>query len=156
MPTFRLPRPIERRRGRHAGPPPAADSGFALTEILVAGMIFAIVSAAAVTATVTGIHSASATHQRVVTANVAQQAIQQAVAMPRASLTATPSPSASTVTIGTGRYRVTRSIQYLPAGTNACPSTVAVGTPYAIVVHVSAVPVADSTRSVQMDTVIAC
>jgi prepilin-type N-terminal cleavage/methylation domain-containing protein len=155
MPANPLSRLTARAPGRHAGPLPA-DSGFALTEVLVAGMIFAIISAGAVAAVNAGIHSASATHERVVTANVAQQAIQQAVTMPRASLTATPSPAASTITVGNGKYLVTRSIGYFPAGANACPSSVVVGTPYAIVVHVSAVPVASNTRSVQMDTVIAC
>jgi hypothetical protein len=119
-------------------------------------VILAIIGAAAVMAINTGVSSASVTHQRVVTANVAQQAIQQAVTMPRASLTATPTPAASTVTVGNGKYSVTRSIGYSPTGTNACPTAVVVGTPYAIVVHVVAVPVAGSTRSVQMDTVIAC
>jgi type II secretory pathway pseudopilin PulG len=150
-----LSRLIDRARGRHAE---ASDteSGFALTEVLVAGLIFAIVSVAAVAATNAGIHSSSATHQRVVTANVAQQAVQQAVNMPRANLVATPSPAASTVTVGSGKYKVSRSIEYRPAGANACPSTVVPGTPYAIIVHVSAIPVSDSTRSVQMDTVLAC
>lgn len=155
MPAHRLSRFATRARGRHAETSDT-ESGFALTEVLVAGMIFAIVSVAAVAATNAGIHSSSATHQRVVTANVAQQAVQQAVNMPRASLTATPSPAPTTVAVGKGKYKVTRSIEYVPAGANACPSTVAVGTPYAIVVHVSAVPIADSTRSVQMDTVLAC
>ena len=155
MRATRMPHRTIRASGRLRAVPDA-DSGFALTEVLVAGLIFAIVSAAAVAATNAGIHSSSVTHQRVVTANLAQQAIQQAVDMPRAQLTATPSPSASTVTVGTGKYKVTRSIQYAPAGANACPTSVVVGTPYAIVVHVSAVPLADSTRAVQMDTVLAC
>jgi Tfp pilus assembly protein PilV len=155
MPAIRLQRLTIRARGRHAGARDT-ESGFALTEVLVAGMIFAIVSVAAVAATNAGIHSSSTTHQRVVTANVAQQAIQQAVNMPRANLTATPSPAPSTVTVGAGKYKVTRSIQYSPAGANACPTAVVVGTPYAIVVHVSAVPLAGSTRAVQMDTVLSC
>jgi type II secretory pathway pseudopilin PulG len=155
MPAIRLPRLLTRARGRHAGAADT-DSGFALTEVLVAGIIFAIVSAGAVTALNTGINSAGVTHQRVVTANVAQQAIQQAVTLPRASLTATPTPARSTVTVGTGKYQVSRSIAYQPAGATGCPTAVVVGTPYAIVVHVSVVPVSNSTRSVQMDTVIAC
>ena len=156
MRATRMPHRTTRTAARHAAGRSGDDSGFALVEILVAGLIFAIVSVGAVAATNAGIHSASVTHARVVTANVAQQAIQQAVNMPRASLTATPAPAASTVTVGNGKYKVSRSIEYMPAGANACPSTVVVGTPYAIVVHVSASPVADNTRSVQMDTVLAC
>lgn len=158
MPANRVRRLSARAHGRHSGPaePARNDSGFALTEVLVATVILAIVGAAAVMAIDTGVSSASVTHQRVVTANVAQQAIQQAVTMPRASLTATPTPAASTVTVGTGKYTVNRSIAYTPTGANACPTGVTVGTPYAIVVHVVAVPLAGSTRSVQMDTVLAC
>jgi prepilin-type N-terminal cleavage/methylation domain-containing protein len=158
MPVSRVQRLIARMHGRHSGhlATTRSDSGFALTEVLVATVILAIIGAAAVMAINTGVSSASVTHQRVVTANVAQQAVQQAVTMPRASLTATPTPAATTVTVGNGKYRVSRSIGYSPTGANACPTANVVGTPYAIVVHVVASPVAGSTRSVQMDTVIAC
>jgi type II secretory pathway pseudopilin PulG len=151
----------DRVHGRHGGHRsvasgvPANDRGFALTEVIVAGLIFAIVSTAAVLAITGGLTGSTKTNQRVVTANVAQQAVQQAVDSPRASLTATPTTT-TTATVGSGTYVVRRSISYYPAGATACPNPVATDTPYSIVVHVTAAPSASPTRTVAMDTVIAC
>ncbi|MCW2496931.1 hypothetical protein [Jatrophihabitans sp.] len=146
------------RRGaspRRRRPASGDDSGFILIEAVVSSILFLIVAAAASAAVIIGIQSNGATSSRVGASNVAQQAIQQAVGTPRASLTAAPNAT-TTVTVGNQTYRVARSISYAPATSTGCPTAVNTSTPQVIVVHVSVAPVASSSRSVQMDTVIAC
>lgn len=139
----------------------AGDAGFTLMEVLVSMMIFAIISAAAVTAVISGIHGASATDRRVGTSNIAQQTIQQAQNAPRATLAASPSAT-STVSAGSVKYRVTRTVTFAPTTATACPTTIVSATPYAMRVLVDVVQLGSNgttgadTRSVHMETVLAC
>jgi prepilin-type N-terminal cleavage/methylation domain-containing protein len=131
------------------------DAGFALTEVIVSMMIFAIIAAAATYAVTSGIGSSSASRDRVGAANVAQQQLEQARAMPRASLVATPTAT-STATVGNGTYTVTRTVGYLPADSTGCPTDVATDAAHEITVHVEVAPTDDGSRTVGLDTVIAC
>jgi prepilin-type N-terminal cleavage/methylation domain-containing protein len=145
-----------RSRGKHSGGDgDVAQAGFALTEVLVCFVILLIIATAATYAVNAGINSSSITHQRVGSANVAQQQLEQARALPRASLTATPTAT-STASVGGSKYTVKRSIGYLPTGSTACPTDVATDAAHEITVHVDVAPATGSTRTVGMDTVIAC
>jgi prepilin-type N-terminal cleavage/methylation domain-containing protein len=146
--------PAYRYRGEHRAHG-GSDSGFALTEVLVSMMIFAIIAAAATYAVTSGIGSSSASRSRVGAANVAQQELEQARAMPQASLVATPSAT-STATVGEGAYTVTRTVGFLPADSTGCPTDVATDAAHEITVHVEVAPADGSSRTVDMDTVIAC
>ena len=152
------PSPLTRftHRLRTAG---TGDDGFTLTEVIVSFVIFAIVATAATVAVVNGTKSTQLTNSRVTAANVAQQALQQAQAMPRAALTAAPSTSP---TVGTAQYTVNgfavaRTIGYLSgtASASSCPTTIDASAKHEITVHVVVTP-AIGGRSVSMDTVIAC
>ena len=161
MPTCFVTRMYERLHGRHgsasvSGPHgPESDGGFALVEVLVGMIIFAIVSAGATLAIIGGAQSNSVSQARVGAANIAQQALQRAESLPRASLAATPSTT-STVTVGSATYSVQRQVTYTPATASACPTTIVSGTPYAMVVHVVVSGTGQNSRSVTMDTVLAC
>lgn len=132
-----------------------AEDGIILPEILVSMLIFAIVAAGATTAVMGGLNANSITQNRVTTANVAQQALQQTRNLTTDQLAATPSATSS-ATIGAGKYTITRTVTFTPAGSTACPSSLATGTPHAAVVHVSVSGTGDHARTVAMDTVIAC
>ena len=146
----------DRLRGRHGAPGnDPADSGFALTEVIVSFIIFVAVATAATYAVTRGIDSSGASRDRVGAANVAQQQLEQARALPRASLTAAPIAT-STATVGAGTYKVTRTVGYLPAGSTACPTDVATDAAHEITVHVDVTTGGAVTRTIGMDTVIAC
>ena len=149
-----------RLRGRHcalgtAGDTDDADSGFALTEVIVSFIIFVAVATAATYAVTRGIASSVAGHDRVGAANLAQQQLEQARALPRAGLTASPTAT-STATVGNSKYTVTRTVGYLPAGNTACPTDVATDAAHEITVHVAVVAHGATSRTIGMDTVIAC
>lgn len=165
--TRRRPRPrpgtpaavLARRAGRpsaarHADAP---DAGFTLVEAIVSLTLFAIVSAAAVLALVTGIRGENDTSDRVTAAQLAQQATDRARAMPRAALTAVPSTS-SPQPVGGKTYTVTRVVT---APTPACPAaneTLAPGDVAVrkIIVHVEVTTPDARPRVIRMDSVIAC
>ena len=146
--------PANRLRGRLSARS-SSEGGFALAEIIVSMMIFAFVATAATYVVTRGIDSSSASRDRVGAANVAQQQLEQARAIPRADLTATPT-AISTATVGTSRYTVTRTIGYLPTGSTDCPTTVASDAAHEIAVHVDVTVQGANPRTVGMDTVIAC
>jgi hypothetical protein len=58
--------------------------------------------------------------------------------------------------VGNSRYRVTRTVGYLPAGSTACPTDVATDAPHEITVHVDVAAGGATPRTIGMDTVIAC
>jgi type II secretory pathway pseudopilin PulG len=161
MPASRVTARLAARLGalRTGSDTSDADGGFILVEAIVSMVIFAIVAAGATTAVIGGIQGSSVTQTRVSTANIAQQAVQQAEAMPKASLAATPIVT-STATAGNAKYTVTRTVQFATptAGQvpTACPTAVSSGTPYAMVVHVSVTGAGKNARTVAMDTVISC
>lgn len=132
-----------RARGRHA------DGGFTLLEVVVSFVIFAIVSTAAVLAIANGMQTSGYTSDRIQAANVAQAALQQARANPSAVI-ATPTPTASTTSVGNNVYTVRRSATVPTAGGTSCPAGSAM--PVTVVVTWSN----GGGRQVRMDTVIAC
>jgi prepilin-type N-terminal cleavage/methylation domain-containing protein len=133
----------------------SGDDGFTLTEVIVSFVIFAIVATAATVAVVGGTKSTQLTNNRVTAANVAQQSLQQAQAMPRASLTATgpASPTHGNAQYSVSGFAVTRTIGYV--GGTSCPNGIDASAKHEITVHVVVTP-ATSGRPVAMDTVIAC
>lgn len=144
------PRPVGRWCHRLRGM--ASDEGFTLIEVVVAFVIFMIVAGAGTLVIITGQHSARTTNTQVASTNIAQQEIERARALPRASLTAAPTQT-TTTTLGGQSYSATRTISYLPANT-PCPTGVATDAPHKIAVTVT---VTSSTgRTVRMDTVLAC
>ena len=156
MPTHAAPTTAVIARRLHLLRTHAAhDEGIILPEILVSMLIFAVVAAGATTAVMGGINANSITQNRVSTANVAQQALQQARNLTTDQLAATPAATSS-ATVGAGKYTITRTVTFTPAGSTACPSTLATGTPHAAIVHVSVSGTGDHARTVAMDTVIAC
>jgi type II secretory pathway pseudopilin PulG len=128
-----------------------ADDGFTLIEAIVSFGIFAIVTAAAVLAIVTGITSSNSTRDRVTAANVAQQDIAQIQTMPIASL-ATRTYSSP---VGKESYTVTRTVAYSSA-TGACPATITAGTANTVSVMVKVTWPGNKGPQVEMDTVRAC
>jgi prepilin-type N-terminal cleavage/methylation domain-containing protein len=130
------------------------DRGFTLIEVMVSFVIFAIVASAATLAVVNGISTSKATSDRVGAANVAQQELEHARAMPRASLAAAPTAT-STTTVGNNAFTTTRTIAYAPAG-SACPTTIATDAPHKITVNVVVSWPGSHGRTVQMGTVLAC
>jgi Tfp pilus assembly protein PilV len=145
-----------RLRGRLCAPGPGrGDSGFALTEVIVSFIIFLVIATAATVSVSRGIDSSGASRDRVGAANVAQQQLEQARAMPRASLTAVPTAT-STATVGTSNYAITRTVGFLPADSTACPTDVATDAPHEITVHVDVTALGATPRTIGMDTVIAC
>jgi Tfp pilus assembly protein PilV len=132
-----------------------ADRGFALTEVIVSFILFVAIATAATYAVTRGIDASSSSRDRVGAANVAQQQLEQARAMPRASLTAAPTAT-STATAGTSSYTVTRTVGFLPAGSTACPTDVATDAPHEITIHVDVTAQGATPRTIGMDTVIAC
>lgn len=132
----------------------SGDDGFTLIETLVSLGLFMIVSLAAVLAVVTATSNTDATRDRVAAANVAQQEIARAQAMPRSGLTASPTAS-RTATVGSEPYTVTRSIAYVPAGV-PCPSAPATDAPHRISVYVTVTWPGAKGRSVDVGTVLAC
>src|SRR5262245_46321268 len=144
-----------RLRGGRPGPHRSSEAGFALTEIIVSMVMFAIIATAATYAVTSGINSSGASRDRVGAANVAQQQLEQARAMPRANLIAAPTAT-STATVGANQYTVTRTVGYLPAGSTSCPTAVATDAAHEITVHVDVTTVGETPRTVGMDTVIAC
>jgi len=153
MPTTHRNRIAERRHLIRAAA--GTDEGIILPEILVSMLIFAIVAAGASSAIMGGISANSTTQNRVTTANVAQQALQQARNLGTDQLAAQPTAT-STASVGAGTYTVTRTITFTPAGSTACPTALVSGTPQAAIVHVSVSGTGQHARTVAMDTVIAC
>ncbi len=131
------------------------DSGFALTEVIVSFIMFIVVATAATVAVSRGIDSSGANRDRVGAANIAQQQLEQARALPRASLTAAPTAT-STAIAGASKYTVRRTVGFLPAGSTACPTDVATDAAHEITVHVDVTTQGQTPRTITMDTVIAC
>jgi type II secretory pathway pseudopilin PulG len=131
------------------------DDGVILAEILVSMLIFAVVAAGASSAIMGGISASSITQNRVSTANVAQQSLQQARNLSPDQLAATPTAT-STASVGAGTYTITRTVTFTPAGSTACPTAIASGTPHSALIHVSVSGTGEHARTVAMDTVIAC
>jgi Tfp pilus assembly protein PilV len=120
------------------------DDGFALLEVLVSFVLFAIVSASATVAIATSIKITNTTRNRVTASNLAQAAITKARA-DTASLMAAP-----TTTTTTNGYTVTRHATVPVISGIKCPA----GQTMPITVTVSWP--SNGTRSVRLDTVIAC
>ncbi len=127
------------------------DSGFTLIEAVVSLTIFAIVSAAAVSASVNGIELTHLTTNRVTAANLAQQDLDMARAVQAGSVSATGYPR--TVTKGSTTYTINRSITY-SSGTS-CPTTAAAGVQYYLTLT-DTVTWAGQHRPMRLDAVIAC
>lgn len=129
------------------------DAGFTLIEALVSLTIFAIVSAAAVTAVVTGIMSTHLTTTRVAATNIAQQDIQKARAVDPSQVSDAGYPL--TVTQGNTTYTVTRQISYAPAGSPSCPATPTAGGPFYVNLT-DTVTWTGQHHPIRVDAVIAC
>lgn len=153
----RVPERLTGRRVASTSPSdvPVGDGGFILIEALVSMIIFAIIATGAGAAIIGGLSATTVTNARVATANVAQQAIQQAQNQSAATLAAQPTTT-STVTAGSASYTVTRTITYSPTSSTGCPAAIESGTPHAMVVHVTVTGTGTVSRTVSMDTVIAC
>jgi type II secretory pathway pseudopilin PulG len=160
QPAVHRPITIQRLRARLGYA--SDDAGFTMIEAVVSFTIFVIVTAAAVLAIVGGISASNNNRDRVTAANVAQQALARAQAMPAASLTAAPT-SIVTNTVGAEPYTVTRKIDFNAAATaaapspaTACPTVINPGTSYWIHVAVTVTWPGSNGRSVSMDTVRSC
>lgn len=147
--------PLRALLARRRPAPQHADEGFTLIEVLVALTIFAIVSAAAVIALVAGVRAGNDSNDRVTAAQVAQQEVDRARALPAPSLAASPDATRTTV-LGGKSFSVTRTIGY-PAGSCLAPSA----TPTDATVRKMQVTVVvripgEAGRAVRIDSVIAC
>lgn len=160
-PTMRRSIPLQRLRA-HFGDD-RADAGFTLIEAIVSFVIFAIVISAGVLAIVAGVSTSNTNRDRVTAANVAQQALAVAQALPVTSLTAAPTAT-STSTVGKEPYTVTRAVDFAQstgtagasASATACPSKITASTAYWMHVSVTVTWPGANGRSVQMDTVRSC
>ena len=121
------------------------DSGFTLLEVVVSFVLFAIIAASATAAIANSISTSSSTNNRVAATNLAQQTIAKDRA-DHATLKASP----NTVTTS-GRYKITQTATIPSSGGISCP----VGYTIPLTVTVSWTD-EHATRSVRMDTVIAC
>ncbi len=130
------------------------DDGFTLVEVIVAFVIFMVVAGGATFTVLGGLQSSRATHSQVSGTNVAQQEIERARSMPRASLTATPTATTTTV-LGSEKYTSTRTISYLPNGAS-CPTGIATDAPHKIAVTVTVTWPSSKGKTIRMDTVLAC
>jgi type II secretory pathway pseudopilin PulG len=161
QPAAYCPVTIQRLRARLGYAPD--DAGFTLIEAIVSFAIFAIVITAAVLAIVGGISASNNNRDRVTAANVAQQALARAQALPAASLTATPTATI-TNTVGAEPYTITRAIDFrsatpgaaAPATATACPAALNPGTASWIHIAVTVTWPGSHGHNVAMDTVRSC
>lgn len=112
MPTNRVRPPL---RQDEANAPD--DAGFTVLECLVAFVLFAVLAGASTMAIVNANQTSNSSRDRVTAADLAQQDIQQARSLrdgvyPQAV-------AAHTVTVGTKRYTVSRSVTACPATTDS-------------------------------------
>lgn len=129
------------------------DGGFAIVEIIVSMIIFAIIATGATLAIMGGMKAGTGNQNRVSTSNIAQQAIEKAEQTDKATLASATYPASA----GKQNFTVTRTVSYTPAGSTSCPATIVQdGKPHAIVVHVKVAGTGQDARTVEMDTVIAC
>lgn len=127
------------------------DSGFSLIEAIVALTIFAVISAAAVTASVNGIKITHLTTARVTAANLAQQDLDMARAVDPSAVTTSGYPR--TVTQGNTTYTIARSITYSSGA--SCPTTPSAGVQYYLTLTDN-VTWNGQHQPVRVDAVIAC
>lgn len=146
-----------------------ADDGFSLIEVVVAFLLFMIVSASATVAIANATKTASTTDSRVVATNVAQQLIQRDRAVPVAGLTSTMNVSPTPTAVGNATYTVAQSACLATAastaagtalcntGQSACPTPAArvSGTQYLLNINVN-VTLPDGQRVVRENTVLSC
>ena len=121
------------------------DEGFTLLEVVVSFILFAIVAASATAAIANSISASNTTNNRVAATNLAQQAIAKARAD---HATLESSPNATTTS---GNYTIAQTATIPTSGSTTCPvgSTI----PFTVIVSWKD---GSATRSVRMDTVIAC
>ena len=129
-----------------------SDGGFSLLEVVVSFALFAIVAAAATAAVANSIRTSDSTAQRVEATQIAQQDIEKARALKPAQISVTGYPLV--VTAGARSFTVTRTINYSTG--SSCPSTRVAGSEYYLNVTDVVTWSGDTTRSVRMDTVLAC
>jgi prepilin-type N-terminal cleavage/methylation domain-containing protein len=129
------------RRAHPAGP---GDSGFALLEVLVAAVLFAIVSASATVAIAKSISVSNTTRNRVTATGLAAAAVSRARA-DTASLIAAPN-----VTTTTSGYTVARTATIPVVNGIRCPAG------QTIPLTVTVAWQQTGNRLVRIDTVIAC
>lgn len=127
------------------------DSGFTLVEAVVALTVFAIISAAAVTASVNGIDLTHLTTTRVTAVNLAQQDLNTARAAEPSTVSSSGYPR--TVTQGSTTYTIDRSIAYSTG--SSCPSTPLAGVEYYLTVT-DTVSWTGQHQPMRVDAVIAC
>jgi Tfp pilus assembly protein PilV len=129
------------RRLRH---PVDREDGFALLEVLVSFVLFAIVSASATVAIANSIKVSNTTRNRVTATGLAEAALAQARANTTA-LMATP-----TTTSTSGAYTVARTATVPVVSGVRCPAG------QTMPVTVTVTWLQTGNRSVRLDTVIAC
>lgn len=165
----RLPSPAAGFRRRWAMRR-CADDGFSLIEVMVAFILFMIVSASATVAIANATKTSSTTGSKIAATNLAQQYLQQARALPVASLTAGLNIPAMPTQVGNGTYTVSQSACLATAAStaagqptcaagapSACPTPAArvSGTQYMLNVSVN-VTMPDGKRTVVENTVLSC
>jgi prepilin-type N-terminal cleavage/methylation domain-containing protein len=131
-------------RSRPVPPRVADDAGFALLEVLVAFVLFAIVAASATVAIANSISVSNTTRNRVTATGLAQAAIAKARA-DATTLMATPAETSTS-----GAYTVVRTVTVPVVNGVRCPAG------EAMPVTVSVTWRQHGNRSVRVDTVIAC
>jgi Tfp pilus assembly protein PilV len=129
---------------RHSARPTADDSGFAVLEVLVSFVLFAIVAASATVAIANSIKVSNTTNNRVTATGLAQSALTKARA-DTTTLEATPN---STTTMGA--YTVSRTATVPVVAGVRCPA----GSTMPLTVTVTWKQT--GSRLVRLDTVIAC
>ena len=121
------------------------DDGFTLLEVVVSFVLFAIIAASATAAIANSITVSNTTNDRVAATNLAQKAIAKARA-DHATLESSPNTTSTT-----GNYIIAQTATIPTSGSTICP----VGSTIPFTVTVSWKK-GSATRSVRMDTVIAC
>ena len=132
------------------------EGGFTLIEVVVAIVLFSIISASAIAAISSAIKTSNLTRYRIAATNLAQQNLELARQQPTGLATATA--TASTAAIGRQTYTVSRNVSVsavaTPTGTTSATSSCPVGSVLQVSVQVRWGAAANQV--VRQDTVIAC
>ncbi|SHH61744.1 Type II secretory pathway, pseudopilin PulG [Jatrophihabitans endophyticus] len=133
------------------------DGGFTVVEALVAFVLLAVVSAAAIVAIANTTKTSKRSTDRVTAANLVQQDLQAARALRYPNY---PAARSATTVVGTTSYTLTRSVSATtPAGATigACPATPDfTNRPYMVVTTTVTWPPAGTADRVSAATELAC